>query len=650
MSSIKVTPIKSLNAVIEVPGDKSISHRAAIMAGLADGVTQIDNYLPSEDCLCTLEAMASLGVQYEVLERLEGYGPTSLRIYGQAMQLNAPDVEIDCGNSGTGMRLLAGVLAAQPFQSTLTGDESLQSRPMGRIMTPLSMMGARIEAAGEKEGCAPMILGGSAERLQAIHYDMPMASAQVKSAVLLAGLFAEYETSVRQPAETRDHTERIFDHFQIDSTIDGHRIAVHGGQIPMANDLYIPGDISSAAFWLVAAAAMPGAELKIKKVGLNPTRKAVVDVLIRMGADIRVDMISEDSGEPYGDLTVIGGTLQGTEILPEEVPNLIDEIPVLAVAGALAEGRMVIRNASELRVKESDRISTVVTNLRAMGAEVEEFDDGMEITGGRPLHAAELESYDDHRIAMSFIIAGLFAEGETVVHNTDFINTSYPGFQHDLEKVMNPKPHFAIAIDGPAASGKSTVARRLAEKLGLIMINTGAMYRAIAWASIQHGIDASDTEGVIAMLDRIDLRCGVRDRGSIILVDGVDAGDALREDAVNSRVSAIAAIPEVRRLLVEKQRDYLELGSLVMEGRDIGSVVFPDTPYKLYVDASEEVRLARRSAEGLADVVSQRDKEDSSRKTSPLVVAEGATVIDSSEMTIEEVVDEAMSILKSKGL
>lgn len=215
---------------------------------------------------------------------------------------------------------------------------------------------------------------------------------------------------------------------------------------------------------------------------------------------------------------------------------------------------------------------------------------------------------------------------------------------------MSHSSHYAIAIDGPAASGKSTVARRLAEKLGLIMINSGAMYRAIAWASIQKGIDARDSEAVISMLNNVDVSCGVRDRGSIILIDGVDPGDALRADDVNSRVSAIAAIPEVRTLLVDKQREYLESDSLVMEGRDIGSVVFPDTPYKLYIDASEEVRLARRSAEGLADVVSQRDAEDSNRKTSPLIVAEGATVIDSSEMSIEQVVERALELLHSKGL
>jgi len=436
MSSIQVTSIQKLEASFEVPGDKSISHRAAILAGLASGTSRVDNYLPSEDCLCTLNAMASLGVTYEVLDEREGYGPTSLKIQGRDMKLEAPEGVVDCGNSGTGMRLLAGMLAAQPFESVLTGDASLCSRPMGRIIKPLEQMGVSIAAEGESTGCAPLRLGGGVDSLKPITYEMPVASAQVKSAVLLAGLFADGETVVIQPNVTRDHTERIFDHFQIASTSENNRISVEGGQVPVAKDLHIPGDISSAAFWLVAASALPGAKLTIEKVGLNPTRTAIIDVLIRMGADIQISNRTGEQGEPCGDVSVIGGALRGTEIFREEVPNLIDEIPVLAVAGALAEGRMVIRNAKELRVKESDRVATVVANLKAMGAEVEEFEDGMEITGGNPLHAAEMESFGDHRIAMAFIIAGLFAEGETIMHNTDCINTSYPGFSDHLNAIL----------------------------------------------------------------------------------------------------------------------------------------------------------------------------------------------------------------------
>lgn len=432
MSEFRVKSISSLHAEFRVPGDKSMSHRAAMLAGLSDGVCTVTNFLPSEDCLNTLNAMKALGARVHVLEELQGYGPVSMKIEGRSMKLQAPEQPIDCGNSGTGMRLLAGLLAPQPFTSELFGDASLSSRPMGRITTPLGLMGAKIETLGTKPGCAPLRIHGG--KLQPISYDMPVASAQVKSAVLLAGLFTEGKTTVTQPADTRDHTERMLESFGVTCEREGNAISVVGGQVPHACDFVVPGDISSAAFWLVAAAALPGSRLLIKDVGLNPTRTAIVNVLIRMGAHV---VIAEHSvkGEPIGNLEIHGAPLQGTTIFPEEVPNLIDEIPVIAVAAALAEGTTVIRNAKELRVKETDRITTVVENLRAMGAEVVEFEDGMEIHGGKPLHGATLDSYGDHRIAMAFAIAGLFASGETVIQNTDCVNTSYPGFALHLDAV-----------------------------------------------------------------------------------------------------------------------------------------------------------------------------------------------------------------------
>ncbi|MGB0775275.1 MAG: 3-phosphoshikimate 1-carboxyvinyltransferase, partial [Akkermansiaceae bacterium] len=304
MSQLKIKPIDKLWAEFAVPGDKSISHRAAILSGLSNGDCRVDNFLPSEDCICTLNAMASVGVSYDVLETKEGYGPTSLLIHGRKMKLTAPSDQVDCGNSGTGMRLLAGMLAAQPFESILTGDASLCSRPMGRIITPLTEMGASIQACGESPGCAPLRIGGG--KLRSIHYDMPVASAQVKSAVLLAGLFTEGKTSVTQPAETRDHTERMLEHFRVRSLIDNNKITVYGGQVPESRDVLVPGDISSAAFWIVAAAATPGAHLLIKNVGLNPTRTALLDVLIRMGAQIKDAVRSEDGGEPYGNIEITG--------------------------------------------------------------------------------------------------------------------------------------------------------------------------------------------------------------------------------------------------------------------------------------------------------------------------------------------------------
>ncbi|NNM29600.1 MAG: 3-phosphoshikimate 1-carboxyvinyltransferase, partial [Akkermansiaceae bacterium] len=382
-----------------VPGDKSISHRAAILAGLANGPCRVTNFLPAEDCRNTLEAMGALGVDYEVLDSNE-HGPVNLMIYGRAMELKRPADPIDCGNSGTGMRLLAGVLCGQEFKSVLEGDDSLSSRPMDRIITPLEKMGANIVAVGKSKGCAPIEIKGGA--LKAIEYEMPVASAQVKSAILLAGLFAPGKTTVIQPAVTRDHTERMLAQFRVRTVTDGNAVSIYGGQIPEAVELAVPGDISSAAFWIVAASAMPGSRLLIKDVGLNPTRTALLGVLVRMGAKIRDVVRTGLDGEPAGNLEVQGNALKGTELREEEIPNLIDEIPVLAVAGALAQGLTVIRHARELRVKESDRISAVVENLRILGAEVAEFEDGLEIDGGRPLKGGVLDSFEDHRIAMAF--------------------------------------------------------------------------------------------------------------------------------------------------------------------------------------------------------------------------------------------------------
>lgn len=440
MSEFRVKAISQIHAEFSVPGDKSMSHRAAIFGGLSNGICTIQNFLPSEDCVNTLNAMRSLGARYDVLDELDGYGPVNLRIHGQSMKLREPATPIDCGNAGTGMRLLAGLLAGQSFSTKLFGDASLSSRPMGRITIPLGQMGANIETLGTKAGCAPLLI--HAAKLRPITYEMPVASAQVKSAVLLAGLFADGTTTVIQPAETRDHTEQMLASFHVNTRRVGNAISLDGGQIPQACDFTVPGDISSAAFWLVAAAALPGSHLIIKNVGLNSTRTAILKVLSRMGAHM-IETVHRSDGEPIGDIEIHGTSLTGTTILIDEVPNLIDEIPVIAVAAALARGRTVIRNAKELRVKESDRISTVVNGLRAMGAEVEEFDDGMEIEGGKPLHSASIDSFGDHRIAMAFAIAGLFAHGETVIKNTECVNTSYPGFAHHLGAIQRESSNIA---------------------------------------------------------------------------------------------------------------------------------------------------------------------------------------------------------------
>jgi 3-phosphoshikimate 1-carboxyvinyltransferase len=428
-SELSVRRANYFGGEISVPGDKSISHRAVMLASLSSGDCRIDGFLPSADCLATVAAMQSLGVNIDVLEESD-LGPGCLLVHGRGMVTGVPAGDIDCGNSGTTMRLMSGILAGQSFTSRLVGDESLSQRPMGRVIEPLSAMGSVIKAEGAK-GCAPLSISGG--KLTGIRYELPVASAQVKSAVLLAGLFAEGETTVVQPIETRDHTERMLDLFQVRTRNEGKEISISGGQKLEPCDFTVPGDISSAAFWVAAASVFPGSQLKVSRVGLNPTRSGILQVLARMGAHITNTVESEGSAEDCGDITVYGGELRGIEISGDIVANIIDELPIIAVTAALAEGITVIRDAGELRVKETDRISAVAENLRAMGADIQETDDGMTIRGGQPLRGTCIESHGDHRIAMAFAIAGLFASGDTLIENADCIAVSYPGFENDLK-------------------------------------------------------------------------------------------------------------------------------------------------------------------------------------------------------------------------
>ena len=437
-SELRVRRAPVIQAEIRVPGDKSISHRAVMLAALSNGVCVLHGFCPGDDCQRTVDAMRALGVQIDQPEA----EPTTLIVHGRYRQLTAPARDIDCGNSGTTMRLLAGLLAGQGFRSRLTGDASLSRRPMRRIMEPLGQMGARITAEGAN-GCAPLVIEGGP--LQAIDYVLPMASAQVKSAVLLAGLFAQGETSVAEPTQSRDHTERLLRYFLVNLQHTGahevsdagpSRLSILGGQMPESRNFKVPGDISSAAFWMAAAAAQPSARLLVKNVGLNDTRTGILSVLLRMGAHVHEVIEDIEQIEPTGMVEVQGARLHGTVIEGRDISNVIDEIPILAVLGALASGQTVIRNAGELRVKETDRITALTTNLKAMGAQVEEYADGMVIHGGRPLHGARLHSYGDHRIAMAFAVAGLFAEGETVIEDCACIETSYPTFSDTLQQII----------------------------------------------------------------------------------------------------------------------------------------------------------------------------------------------------------------------
>src|SRR5216117_1962970 len=428
---LRVKRAPRIDIEITVPGYKSISHRAVIIAALSNGACTLRGFLPSEDYMHTVNALRALGI------KIEQPDPTTLIVHGKKRVLTPPKNEINCGNSGTTMRLLAGLLAGQTFESRLVADAGLSRRPMDRVIAPLCEMGASIVAEGPEQTAPLRVRGGS---LRGVHYRPSVASAQVKGALLLAGLFARGRTTVDEPLLTRNHTEVLFNYFLVRTATDGEgSVTVFGDQVPESRDFTIPGDISSAAFWLVAAAAQPRGHLLVRDIGLNDTRTALLGVLLRMGAQVREAVEDVDQFEPRGIVEVTGFPLKGTVIQGKEVPRLIDELPILSVAGALANGRTVIRQAGELRVKETDRIAAIAHNLRTMGTQVAELTDGLEIHGPAPLHGARVASFGDHRIAMAFAIAGLFADGETVVQDAECIRESYPGFEGVLEEFTNPK-------------------------------------------------------------------------------------------------------------------------------------------------------------------------------------------------------------------
>jgi 3-phosphoshikimate 1-carboxyvinyltransferase len=423
MSDIKVTfrtqPGGRVNGQIRVPGDKSISHRSIMLGSLADGVTEVTGFLEGEDSLATLQAFRDMGVV------IEGPNDGDVTIYGVGIHgLLPPPGPLYVGNSGTSMRLLAGLLAAQAFDTELTGDASLTKRPMGRVADPLRLMGAEIETA--ENGRPPLkIKGGS--KLQGIHYDMPMASAQVKSCLLLAGLYAEGETSVTEPAPTRDHTERMLGGFGYPVKQEGATASVKSGSQLHATRIDVPADISSATFFMVAAAITPDSDLLLEHVGINPTRIGIINILRLMGANLELLNEREVGGEPVADIRVRHAPLKGIQVPEDQVPLAIDEFPALFIAAACAEGTTVVTGAEELRVKESDRIQSMVDGLQTLGVNIQGTPDGAIIQGG-PIGGGVVESHDDHRIAMSFCVAGLRATGEITINDCANVATSFPGF------------------------------------------------------------------------------------------------------------------------------------------------------------------------------------------------------------------------------
>ena len=419
----KSTPLRG---ELAVPGDKSISHRAVMLGALAKGTTSVTNFLKGADCLSTISCFEKMGIEIEQL-------PSEILIHGKGLHgLNAPETILDAGNSGTTTRLLSGILAGQAFCTTLTGDASIQKRPMTRIITPLSLMGGEIESISGN-GCAPLKITG--HPLKPIHYLSPVSSAQVKSCVLLAGMYADGITKVTEPYLSRNHSELMLRSFGADVISEGTTASIAGNPILEGQKVIVPGDISSAAYFIAAGLLIPGSEILIKDVGINPTRDGILKVCADMGADIQLLNKREYGKEPVADILVKHSELKATVIEGALIPTLIDELPMLAVMAAFAQGTTVIRDAQELKVKESNRLDIIVQHLSAMGADIIPTEDGMEIHGGKPLKGAVLDSYMDHRIAMSFAVAGMAADGETEILNASCVDISYPEFYRDMATI-----------------------------------------------------------------------------------------------------------------------------------------------------------------------------------------------------------------------
>lgn len=422
---MKLHTSKPLHGIITVPGDKSVSHRSVMLGALADGTTHVTGFLMGEDCLSTIDCFRKMGVTVDI------HADNTVTVHGAGLHgLHQPSERLYTGNSGTTTRLISGILSAQSFETSLTGDASIEKRPMGRVIKPLREMGADI--TGTEDNYCPLTIRPG--QLHGITYTLPVASAQLKSAILLAGLYADTPTTVIEPAPSRDHTERMLRALGCQVKTEGCRITVYPPEKLTACDITVPADISSAAFFLVAGAIVPGSEFTIRNVGVNPTRDGVIEVLQNMGADITLHNL-QDEGEPICDITIRASGLHGTEISGDIIPRLIDELPVLAVAAACAEGTTIIRDAAELKVKESNRIAAMVTELTRAGADVQETDDGMIIHGGKPLSGASFETYNDHRIAMSMAVCALVCAGESEIKDTDVVSISYPNFFDTLSQL-----------------------------------------------------------------------------------------------------------------------------------------------------------------------------------------------------------------------
>jgi 3-phosphoshikimate 1-carboxyvinyltransferase len=673
-----------VRGTIRAPGDKSISHRALIFSALAVGVSRVRDILQSADVQATAAALRAMGVRIPELGPdidVVGIGPNAL---------HSPEHALDCANSGTTTRLLAGVLAGlDGRRARFEGDASLSRRPMRRIAAPLRAMGAHVEFLGANghEGL-PMQVTGAA--LQTVRWDNSHASAQVKGALLLAGLASGAAVEVSEPVRSRDHSERMLAArgVSIDVRADGVRLAADQRLLPL--DVDVPADPSSAAFFAALAALANDGDLRLTDVCLNPTRTGALDVLQRMGAELRIDDERVVGGETIGTIVSRASALRGTRIGGAEIPRCIDELPLLACVAARAEGETRISDASELRVKESDRITAVVNNLRGLGADVEEFADGMRIVGSHKPLRGHVITHGDHRLAMAFGILGTLPGNHITIDDPGCVAVSYPTFWSDLARVVGPAssgadapgnssatsaspreheapsagsvtslaestPHLVIAIDGPAASGKSSTAQWVAQRIGVRHVDSGAFYRAMTWLALQSGVEPEswDAATLLASAHRISQR--MTDRSVLPVVDERIVDEALRDAPVTKQVSRVAQMPLVRQWVNAQVRMAATSTDVVVDGRDIGTAVFPRAALKVFLIADPWERARRRLIQRLGrrptdpeiaeetEALVARDAQDATQSAP----ARDAITIDTTSLTQEEQVDRIVALARA---
>lgn len=651
------------------PGDKSLSHRAAILAALAEGTSTIENFLDASDTMNTLHAMEALGAKV-VKRGVRHFEVTSPGLRG----LKSPKDTIDCGNSGTGSRLLLGLLAGiEGVSAVIDGDASLRTRPMRRVTEPLERLGARFTWLGEKD-CLPVRVTGT--RLNAIQFREVLGSAQVKSAVILAALASGCALHLEEPIASRDHTENMLRFAGVDVRREGAKILIAPGSVVQPRNYKIWGDISSAAFFAVGACLLKDSELLLRGVLLNPFRDRYLYALQEMGASLTILPQSDESGEKGGDVLVRHSALRGIHLTKESIPSLIDELPILTVAGAFASGTFSFRDAKELRVKESDRIGLMVENLRRLGVPVEEFEDGLSLEGqAQRKLSGRVETHMDHRMVMSFEIASLAAESPLQIEGKEWVETSFPSFYESLAQVQSLKKSGislrTVTIDGPAGSGKSTVAGLVAKALRMNQLDSGALYRAFTFVASREFLKsgsalpwAKAVEQEAALRDflssvAVELRFDEEHRQRVF-VEGTELTHELRSVEVTERIKPIADAlfirERVRQILVEASKKY----ALVADGRDMGSEVFTEAEFKFFLTADVQTRASRRLAEfqaknptitleEVAAQIANRDKDDMSRPVGALKPAPEAIFIDTSSQTQNEVASTVLAYISCQG-